>query len=128
MKLEWDVLAPSALGNVITDKNADRINSKVIIELANGPTTPEADSVLHEKGILVLPDILANAGGVTVSCYEWQQNLAGEKWSAQKVDDQLKEAMLANTSLVLDTAKQYSVDPRRGAYILALKRIAEKIQ
>jgi len=128
LELECDILAPSALENVITDENANRVKSKVVVELANGPTTPDADNILCEKGISVLPDVLANAGGVTVSCYEWQQNLAHEKWSAEKVDRMLEDTMRANTSLVLETAKQYSVNPRIGAHVLAIGRIAEKLR
>lgn len=126
--LECDILAPGALENVITDENVNRVKSKVVVELANGPTTPDADNVLCEKGVLVLPDVLANAGGVTVSCYEWQQNLAYEKWSAEKVDTMLEDTMQVNTSLVLETARQYSVNPRVGAHVLAIGRIAEKLR
>jgi glutamate dehydrogenase/leucine dehydrogenase len=128
LELECDILAPSALENVITDKNVNRIKSKIVLELANGPTTPDADDKLYKKGIVVLPDVLANAGGVTVSCYEWQQNLINEKWSAEKVYGMLEDTMRKNTSLVLETAKQYSSSPRIGAYILAISRISEKLK
>jgi len=128
LELECDILAPCALENVITKENAGSVKSKMVVELANGPTTPEADNMLYKKGIMVLPDVLANAGGVTVSCYEWQQNLANESWSASKVDSLLEKNMWANTAMVLETAKQYSVNPRIGAYILAIGRIAERIR
>ena len=128
LELGCDVLAPGALENVITYENAANVKSKMVVELANGPTTPDADNMLYEKGILVLPDVLANAGGVTVSCYEWQQNLANESWSAEKVDGMLEENMRANTARVLETAKQYPVNPRIGAYILAMGRIAERVR
>ena len=128
LALECDVLAPCALENVITGQNVGDVKSKVVIELANGPTTPDASDILHEKGTLVLPDVLANAGGVTVSCYEWQQNLADESWSAEKVDGMLEETMRTNAANVLGTAKQYSVNPRIGAYILAIGRIAERLR
>ncbi|MFH1721580.1 MAG: Glu/Leu/Phe/Val dehydrogenase [Candidatus Altiarchaeota archaeon] len=128
LELECDILVPAALENVITYENAGKIKAKVIVELANGPTTPIADATLHEKGVLVLPDILANAGGVTVSCYEWQQNLANEKWSAQDIDSKLEKAMMTNTELVMQTAKKHSTTPRIGAYILAIGRISEKIR
>jgi len=128
LELDCDILAPSALENVITDENVDRIKAKVVVELANGPTIPSADDILHRKGTLVLPDVLANAGGVTVSCYEWQQNLANERWSAEKVDGMLQKAMRTNASRVLEIAGQYSVNPRIGAYILAIGRIAEKLR
>ncbi len=128
LELECDILAPSALENVITDENANRIKSKIVLELANGPTTPDADDILYKKGIVVLPDVLANAGGVTVSCYEWQQNLANEKWDAEKIYGLLEDAMRTNTSRVLDIAKQYNSSPRIGAYILAIGRISEKLK
>jgi len=126
LELDCDILVPSALENVITGENADRIKAKVDVELANGPVTPEVDAVLHKKGIVVLPDVLANAGGVTVSCYEWQQNLAGERWTLEEVDAMLAQTIRANTSLVLETAEQHSVDPRVGAHILAMDRIVNK--
>jgi glutamate dehydrogenase/leucine dehydrogenase len=128
LELECDILVPSALENVITNENVDKIKTKVVIELANGPTIPDADDILYEKGILVLPDVLANAGGVTVSCYEWQQNLAHESWSTEQIDMMLEETMRTNASLVLKNTKQYSVNPRIGAYILAIERISEKIR
>ena len=81
LELPVDILVPSALENQITAENADRIKAKVVIEMANGPTTPEADEILHSKGVIVAPDVLCNAGGVTVSYYEWYQNVHNEKWS-----------------------------------------------
>jgi glutamate dehydrogenase/leucine dehydrogenase len=128
LELDCDILVPSALENIITAENANRIKSKVIVELANGPTVPSADNVLFQKGIVILPDVLVNAGGVTVSCYEWQQNLANKRWSAEKVDTLLEKNMRTNTSLVLETARQYSCTPRVGAYILGMSRIAKKIK
>ena len=127
LELKCDILAPSALENVITKENADKIKSKIVIELANGPITQEADSILHKKNIVVLPDILANAGGVTVSSYEWQQNLTNEKWSAEKIDDMLEKTMRTNSSDVFTKAKKYNVNNRISAYILAINRISEKI-
>ncbi len=128
LELECDILVPSALENVITEKNADRINTKIIVELANGPTTPGADEILFGNGIMVLPDILANAGGVTVSCYEWQQNLNGTRWSAQKVDRMLEETARISASRVFLTAKKNGVDNRLAAHILAMHRIADEMK
>ena len=128
LEIECDILVPAALENVITKENCDEIKAKIIVELANGPVTPEADDVLFRKGIIILPDILANAGGVTVSCYEWQQNLKKEHWSAEKVDMMLEETMRTNAKQVLETAKKHKVNNRIGAYILAIGRIAEAIR
>lgn len=128
LELECDVLVPAALENVIKKENAANIKAKVIVELANGPTTPEADEILYKKGVIVLPDVLANAGGVTVSFYEWQQNLADEKWTAEKVDKKLEDVMRENTFLVLERAKKYNVNNRIGAYILSMERLAEAIR
>lgn len=128
LELDCDVLAPSALENAITAENANRIKTKVVVELANGPTVPSADNVLCRNGIVVLPDVLANAGGVTVSCYEWQQNLAHERWSAEKIDKMLEENIRSNTKLVMETSDKYSCTPRVGAYILGINRIAQKIK
>ena len=128
LELECDILVPAALENVITKENCGEIKSKIILELANGPVTPEADDVLFKKGIIILPDILANAGGVTVSCYEWQQNLKKEHWSAEKVDMMLEETMRTNAKQVLETAKKHKVNNRLGAYVLAIGRIAEAIR
>lgn len=123
LALDCDVLVPSALESVITAENAGAVRAKLILELANGPVTPDADEILFKKGIPLLPDILSNAGGVTVSCYEWQQNLAGEQWSAERVDQQLEKTMTASTAAVLEQARAHNTHNRLGAYILALGRI-----
>ncbi len=128
LRLPCDILALAALENQITAANADHINAKVIVELANGPTTPEADDVLYQKGIVVLPDILANAGGVTVSYFEWAQNVEGKSWTEQEVDDQLRETMRENAEEVFSRAKKYSVHNRLGAYILAIERAAKRMK
>ncbi len=127
LALECDLLVPSALESQITSMNANKVKSKVILELANGPTTPEADEILFEKGIIVIPDILANSGGVTVSYFEWDQNLKGEHWSEKEVFDKLKPILENSAKKVLENAKELNTDLRRGAFILALERIQEKI-
>ncbi len=123
LKLEVGVLVPAALSEVITKENAARIKATIILELANGPTTPEADDILHAKKVLVIPDILANAGGVTVSYFEWQQNLANESWPAEKVKQQLQEKQIHAFSALWDLYQQGNLDFRTTAYIYALRKI-----
>jgi glutamate dehydrogenase/leucine dehydrogenase len=128
LTLECDVLVPSALENVITQENAHLVKAKTIVELANGPVTHLADEILYQRGIEILPDILANAGGVTVSCYEWQQNLAKETWHAAKIDEMLESVMQINASEVFNIAREYKTDNRTAAYILGMGRIAEALR
>ena len=125
LEITCGLLVPSALENVITQDNAARINAKVILELANGPTTPEADDILFEKGTQVIPDILANAGGVTVSYFEWDQNMKGETWSEEDVDAKLKEIMTKAATDVWERKQKYETDMRRGAFALAFERLGE---
>ncbi|MEO8288568.1 MAG: Glu/Leu/Phe/Val dehydrogenase [Chloroflexota bacterium] len=125
LELECDILVPAALESVITGRNADRIKAKMIAEAANGPTGPEADRVLYEKGIMVLPDILANAGGVTVSYFEWAQNIQGYYWAEDEVNDKLERVMKRSFRDVYETATNNKVDLRTGAYMLAISRVAE---
>ena len=125
--LECDVLIPAALENQITEKNANKIKTKFIMELANGPTTPLADDILFKRGIPVAPDILANAGGVTVSTFEWEQNLKGEHWTEADVFSKLEKIMEKETNNIFKRSKEMNTDIRRAAFIVALERIAEKM-
>lgn len=123
--LEVDVLVPAALENQITAANADQIKASYVFEVANGPTTPEADAVLDSKGIQLFPDILVNAGGVTVSYFEWVQNRSGLYWTLQEVNHRLREKMVAEANLVLAIAQEYQTSYRTAAYIHALTRLGE---
>lgn len=123
-KLDVDILCPSALENVITEKNAPDIKARILAELANGPTTPEADVILFEKGIHVLPDFLCNAGGVTVSYFEMVQNFNMYYWSDNEVFDRLKDKMIAAYDSVHKTSLTHKVNMRQAAYIVAVRRIA----
>jgi len=128
LEMKCDILAPCALENVITDENANKIKAKVVMEGANGPTTPEADEILRKKGVLVAPDILANAGGVTVSYFEWVQNLSNHYWSKEKVNKKLDSVMTKAFINVTKTMEKYRVDMRTSAYILAVKRVAKAMK
>ncbi|MCO6431257.1 MAG: Glu/Leu/Phe/Val dehydrogenase [Deltaproteobacteria bacterium] len=128
LELDVDVLVPSALEKVITSENADRIKAKCIVELANGPTTNDADVVFEKKGIPVIPDILANAGGVTVSYFEWVQNRTGYYWPEEEVNSKLKAIIDKAAAEVLDLGKEYKVPLRTAAYISALRRINEAVK
>jgi glutamate dehydrogenase (NAD(P)+) len=122
--LEVDVLIPAALENQITVENASAVRAKVVVEGANGPTTPEAHRMLHERGVFVVPDILANSSGVTGSYFEWVQNRHGYYWSEEEVNRQLEEKMVQAFEAVLKTSLKYNVDMRAAAYIVAIDRIA----
>ena len=128
LELEVDVLAPCALENQITSENADRIKAKVITEGANGPTTPEADEILFKKGIIVIPDILANSGGVVVSYFEWVQNLQSYYWPFEEV--QQKEDALLSIAFedVWNLADEYKVDLRNAAYMKSIERISKAMK
>ena len=122
--LDVDILVPAALENQITKDNAGAIKAKMVIEGANGPTTPEAHDALHARGVFVVPDILANAGGVTTSYFEWVQDRHGYFWSEREVNERLEAKMCQAFDAVLATAKQYDVDMRTAAYIVAINRVA----
>jgi glutamate dehydrogenase (NAD(P)+) len=126
--LECDVLLPAATENVITSGNADRLRCKILCEGANGPTTPLADEILAEKRIFVIPDILANAGGVTVSYFEWVQDRQGFFWNEQLVNKRLEEIMVESFDAVLQYARTHAVNNRIAAYMLALDRVAVAIK
>jgi glutamate dehydrogenase (NAD(P)+) len=125
LEVECDILLPAALENSITLSNVGRVRAPVIAELANGPVTPGADRVLFERGVLLLPDILANAGGVTVSYYEWVQNQYSYFWTEERVRETLEQTMCAAFAGVRAAAERYGTDMRTGAYILAVSRVAE---
>jgi glutamate dehydrogenase (NAD(P)+) len=124
LEIDCDVLAPCALENVITRKNAGNIKAKIIAEGANGPTTAFADAILEEKGVFVVPDILANAGGVTVSYFEWVQNREGYYWREATVIERLREVMIRAFDQVLQYSKTHNVNMRTAAYMLSIDRVA----
>ena len=123
-KLDAEILIPAALENQITEDNAGDIKAKLIVEGANGPTTPDAHKLLHERGVFVVPDILANAGGVTVSYFEWVQDRHGYFWTEKEVNERLEAKMVEAFDVVLKTAQKYKVDMRAAAYIVAIGRVA----
>ncbi len=125
LEVNCDILIPAAVENQITEENAPRIQARLIAEAANGPTTPEADDILHDRGIVLLPDILANAGGVTVSYFEWVQDLQSFFWDEEEVHKKLRKIMTQALRSVWEIKEQYDTDFRTAAYILAIRRVAE---
>jgi glutamate dehydrogenase (NAD(P)+) len=124
-ELEVDVLIPAAIENQITSANASKIKAKIIVEGANGPTTPDADNYLHDHGVFIIPDILANAGGVTTSYFEWVQDRYGYFWEEREVNDRLERKMVEAFDNVLQTSLKYKCDMRTAAYVVAINRVAQ---
>ena len=125
--ITWDadVLIPAALEDVITKENAPDVRAKFIVEGANAPTTPEADEILHERGVVVVPDILANAGGVTVSYFEWAQNIQQFRWELERVNGELEKIMRRSYAAVREVAKEKQLDLRTAAFVLAIRRVGQ---
>ena len=128
LELECDVLVPAAYENQITALNAPRVKAKLIAEGANGPTTPEADSVLRDRGIPVIPDILCNAGGVTVSYFEWVQDLQEFFWDEDDINSKLRKILVRAFNAIEQVQDRHGSDLRTAAYIVGVQRVAEAIQ
>jgi len=128
LELDVDILIPSAIENVITEKNAGKIKAKIIAELANGPTTPEADEILYKNGVHVIPDFLCNAGGVTVSYFEMVQNAYMYTWEEAEVYKRLDVKMTAAYHSVLNTSREYKINMRQAAYVRAVERVVEAMK
>ncbi|HOD28909.1 MAG TPA: Glu/Leu/Phe/Val dehydrogenase [Syntrophales bacterium] len=128
LEMDVDILFPSALENVITEANAPKIKAKIIAELANGPTTPEADEILHKNGVHVIPDFLCNAGGVTVSYFEMVQNFYMYYWDEEEVHKRLDRKMTAAYHKVHATSKKYNINMRQAAYVVAVERVVEAMK
>ena len=125
LKLDVDILVPAAVENVITEENWKEIKAKLILELANGPTQITIDGKLKEKGIIVIPDVLANAGGVVVSYLEWVQNRTGDRWEEEEIRSKLKTIMTKAFEEVMTRSEENNIDLRRGSYLVAVDRIIE---
>ncbi len=128
LEAKVDVLVPAALENQITKKNADKIQAKIVAEAANGPTVPEADTILFQKKIAVLPDVLANAGGVTVSYFEWAQDIQGYFWPLSEVTKRLEQVMVQSYKDIYQVAQDRKVHNRTAAYVVAIQRVADAIR
>ena len=128
LELKVDVLIPAAIENQLTSKNASKVKAKIVLELANGPTTPDADEILYKNKVLVLPDFLSNSGGVTVSYFEWVQNQTGDYWDIDDVYAKLDKKMTKAAKDVLDASEKLKVDPRTAAYTISVKRVADAMK
>ncbi|MCQ5376725.1 MAG: Glu/Leu/Phe/Val dehydrogenase [Candidatus Methanomethylicia archaeon] len=128
LELKCDILIPAALENQITEKNANKIKARLVLEGANGPTTPKADNILYEMGIMVVPDILANAGGVSTSYFEWVQNLQNYYWPYEEVVQKLDKLMVKAFNNVYDAYTRYKVEMRMAAYICAVERVTKAMK
>ncbi|SCG81985.1 glutamate dehydrogenase [Proteiniborus sp. DW1] len=126
--VECDLFSPCALENAITSQTVDKIKAKIVVEGANGPTTPEANKVLNEKGVFTVPDILANAGGVTVSYFEWVQNLMNHYWSFEEVQQKQEQLMVKAFNEIIDLSEQYNVDMRTAGYMISIKKVADAMK
>ena len=128
LTVDCDIVVPAALQNALTAANAGGVKAKLIIEGANGPTTPDADKILEDKDVIVVPDICANAGGVTVSYFEWVQNRMGYYWTDEEVDQRLERVMVKAFKDLKEQSDKYEVPLRTGAYALAIGRVAEAMR
>ena len=128
LELKCDIIVPAALENAITKRNAGKIRANIVLEMANGPTSTDADDILFKKGIHVVPDILANSGGVVVSTYEWEQNLKGEHWSEKEVLEKLRKLLERESRNVWERSVKLKTDLRRAAFALALERLEKSLK
>ncbi|CAH0307720.1 NAD-specific glutamate dehydrogenase [Peribacillus frigoritolerans] len=123
--MECDILVPAAIENQITEENAADIKASIVVEAANGPTTIEATQILTDRGILLVPDVLASAGGVTVSYFEWVQNNQGYYWSEEEVDEKLEKILIKSFNNIYELAQSRRVDMRLAAYMIGVRKMAE---